>query len=150
VTIPDEEYSGRLDVRASSATCTWTAASSASWITIASGASGTGDGTVQYEVSENNGLTERTTTLTIAGQSVPVSQAGKLLNLDLSGRISDLTGVCPFKTFTLDQQVIRTTLTTVFTGGTCAQLERNMKVDVTGVKQLDGSMLAVLVALERD
>jgi hypothetical protein len=121
-----------------------------SWLTIVSGASGSGDGTVRYEVSENNGLTERTTSLTIAGLSVPVTQAGKVLDVDLSGRISDLTGACPAVTFTLDKQTIRTTLATVFVGRTCAQLERNMKAEVTGVRQLDGSIVASRVAIERD
>jgi hypothetical protein len=54
--------------------CTWTASTSTSWITIASGASGTGNGTVSYSVAANTG-TARSGTLTVAGQTVTVNQA---------------------------------------------------------------------------
>ncbi|MCE5333584.1 MAG: hypothetical protein LLG06_03245 [Desulfobacteraceae bacterium] len=54
--------------------CAWTAKSNASWITIKSGASGTGSGTVQYMVIRNAGQA-RTGTMTIAGQTVTVYQA---------------------------------------------------------------------------
>src|SRR5262245_8019410 len=56
--------------------CAWTAASPASWAVIASGASGNGPGTVTVTVARNSG-TSRSTTLTIAQQSVPLTQAGK-------------------------------------------------------------------------
>jgi hypothetical protein len=150
VTVPDEKRSGSIDVRASSASCTWTAASPAAWIAITSGTTGTGDGTVRYEISENNGLTERTTSLTVAGVLVPVTQAGKLINVSLDGRISDVTGSCPTITFTIDQQEIRTTVATLFIGRTCAELKKNMRTEVTGLRQLDGSILAVRVNTERD
>jgi hypothetical protein len=54
--------------------CTWTATSGASWITVTSGASGTGSGTVQYDASASTGPT-RSTTLTIAGLPFSVTQA---------------------------------------------------------------------------
>ncbi|MBF0549359.1 MAG: BACON domain-containing protein [Deltaproteobacteria bacterium] len=57
------------------ATCTWTAISNDSWLTISSGASGTGNGTVGYSIASNPGAT-RTGTLTIAGQTFTVTQAG--------------------------------------------------------------------------
>jgi uncharacterized protein (TIGR03437 family) len=56
--------------------CTWTAVSSASWITITSGSSGSGSGTVEYSVAANTGTSSRTGTLTIAGQTFTVTQAG--------------------------------------------------------------------------
>jgi hypothetical protein len=55
--------------------CAWTVASNASWITITSGASGTGNGTVNYTVAANTATSSRTGTLTVAGQSVTVTQA---------------------------------------------------------------------------
>jgi Putative binding domain, N-terminal/Viral BACON domain len=54
--------------------CEWTATSSASWITIASGGSRNGNGTVQFTVAPTNGPA-RSGTLTIAGRSLVVSQA---------------------------------------------------------------------------
>jgi len=54
----------------------WTAASDASWITINSGSSGSGNGTVNYTVSANSSTSQRTGTITIAGQTFTVTQAG--------------------------------------------------------------------------
>src|SRR5206468_10609762 len=45
------------------------------WSTITGGASGTGIGTVTYSVATNTGATARTGTLTIAGQTVTITQA---------------------------------------------------------------------------
>lgn len=54
----------------------WTAASNASWITVLSGHSGLGNGTVLYAVAANTASTTRTGTITIAGQTLGVTQAG--------------------------------------------------------------------------
>jgi Zn-dependent metalloprotease len=59
-----------------SAGCNWTAVSNAAFITITGGASGTGSGTVSYSVASNGGTTSRTGTMTIAGQTFTVTQAG--------------------------------------------------------------------------
>jgi hypothetical protein len=53
--------------------CNWTAVSNASWITVTSGASGSGNGTVNYSVAVNTGDT-RNGTITIAGQTFTVFQ----------------------------------------------------------------------------
>jgi hypothetical protein len=53
--------------------CPWSATSSASWLVVDSGASGTGSGTVSFSVSPNGGAA-RTATLTIAGAAYTVSQ----------------------------------------------------------------------------
>jgi hypothetical protein len=55
--------------------CQWTASTAASWITINSGNSGSGNGTVTYSVSANTGAA-RTGTISIAGQTFTVNQAG--------------------------------------------------------------------------
>ncbi|MBK6314545.1 MAG: S8 family serine peptidase [Blastocatellia bacterium] len=54
--------------------CAWTATSNAAWLTITSGASGSGNGSVGYSVAENTGAA-RSGTLTIAGQTFTVNQA---------------------------------------------------------------------------
>ena len=54
--------------------CAWTATSGAAWISITSGAAGTGDGNVTFTVGENTG-NGRSGTLNIAGQTVTVMQA---------------------------------------------------------------------------
>jgi hypothetical protein len=56
------------------AACTWTATSGAPWITVASGASGTGNGSVGLSIAVNADGT-RTGTVTIAGQTFTVNQA---------------------------------------------------------------------------
>ncbi len=53
--------------------CGWTAASDASFITITSGANGTGNGTVDFSVSTNTGAA-RNGTLSIAGKTYTVTQ----------------------------------------------------------------------------
>ena len=55
--------------------CTWTAVSNSGFITIVEGASGTGNGTVRYSVTKNNGNNSRTGTITIAGLTFTVNQA---------------------------------------------------------------------------
>lgn len=57
-------------------TCSWTAGNPASWITITSGASGKGNGTVNYSVSANTGSSSRTAVSTIGGAVFTVTQAG--------------------------------------------------------------------------
>ena len=54
--------------------CAWTAVSYADWVTITTGASGHGDGTVRLSATANPNETARSTTLTIAGQVVSVRQ----------------------------------------------------------------------------
>ncbi|MEO7192392.1 MAG: BACON domain-containing carbohydrate-binding protein [Vicinamibacterales bacterium] len=55
--------------------CTWTAVSGVSWVTITSGATGSGNGSVGFSVASNPGA-PRSGTLTIAGQTFTVSQGG--------------------------------------------------------------------------
>lgn len=57
------------------ATCAWTAVTNSTWITLTSGASGTGNGTVGYSVAANTTTAARAGTLTIAGQTFTVNQA---------------------------------------------------------------------------
>jgi Putative binding domain, N-terminal/Viral BACON domain len=54
--------------------CQWTASSAASWITITSGATGNGNGSVAFSVAANSGAS-RTGSLTIAGRPFTVTQA---------------------------------------------------------------------------
>lgn len=64
--------------------CAWTATSSVPWITIASGASGTGLGSVSYSVAANTSSASRTGTVTISGETITVSQAGGACTVNLS------------------------------------------------------------------
>lgn len=64
--------------------CTWTAQSNSSFITITGGSSGTGTGAVTYTVSPNPGAL-RTGTLTIAGQTITLTQSAKENIFDFDG-----------------------------------------------------------------
>ncbi|HYW71954.1 MAG TPA: S8 family serine peptidase [Pyrinomonadaceae bacterium] len=58
----------------SPAGCTWIATSSAPWITITNGSSGTGNGSVSYSVGNNSVPSARAGTITIGGLSFNVTQ----------------------------------------------------------------------------
>ena len=55
--------------------CAWTATSNVSWISVSAPASGTGSGSFSYRVSRNTGAS-RTGTITVAGNTFTVTQAG--------------------------------------------------------------------------
>lgn len=68
-----EGGAGRIRV-AATGNCTWRAVSSApAWLTVTSGASGTGSGTVGYRVAPNTGVS-RSGTVTVAGRTFTVDQ----------------------------------------------------------------------------
>lgn len=59
--------------------CSWTAVSSASWLTITSGSSGSGNGTVGFSVAANPGTSQRQATITVQGQVFTVTQTPPLV-----------------------------------------------------------------------
>jgi uncharacterized protein (TIGR03437 family) len=62
---------------ASGSNCpSWSASSNVSWITIQSGGSGSGNGTVTLLISTNTSTSSRSGTVTIAGQTVTITQSG--------------------------------------------------------------------------
>ena len=65
---------GRVDVRASSALCTWNVESDQPWIIVRSGTAGRGSGFVAFDVAPTSGP-PRAGTLTIAGQNFSVTQS---------------------------------------------------------------------------
>lgn len=67
---------GALAVTVSPGACDWLAVSNTSWIKIISGSGGTGSGTVLFAVAANPSSTARNGSLTIAGQTFTVTQAG--------------------------------------------------------------------------
>jgi len=68
--------SGTVVVVASSKTATWKAVSNTSWIVITGAASFTGNQNVTYTVAANSSTTARVGTMTIAGLTFTVNQAG--------------------------------------------------------------------------
>lgn len=66
---------GTIGITSSTSSCDWTALSNASWITVTSGNSGAGSGTVSYSITENTGTTNRSGTITIAGLTFTIVQS---------------------------------------------------------------------------
>jgi len=62
---------------ATQAGCAWSVSNSASWITVTSGSSGIGSGTVTYSVAPNAADDSRSAGLTIAGRTVTVYEGGQ-------------------------------------------------------------------------
>ena len=57
--------------------CSWTATSNANWIGITSGNAGSGNGMVTYAIDPNLDAIARKGTLSVAGQTVSLAQAGQ-------------------------------------------------------------------------
>jgi len=70
---------GSVDVNASDDICDWIAVSNDGWISITTGSSGTGNGTVSYSVAVNNTGSGRSGTLTIAENTFTVNQSSSTL-----------------------------------------------------------------------
>jgi hypothetical protein len=62
-------------VLAATSGCTWTAASSAPWVTLST-SGGTGNGSVTFSVASNTGTTNRTATIWVGDQALMIAQAG--------------------------------------------------------------------------
>jgi hypothetical protein len=92
VSLPGSAVTGSVSVT-TQAGCTWTATSNQTWLTVTSGASGVGNGTVDYSAAVNSGVS-RSATLAIAGQSFPVIQA-PLINFVLYSTTYPGSGTSP-------------------------------------------------------
>jgi hypothetical protein len=82
---------GSLSLTASSSTCPWSAATVYQWITITSGSSGSGNGTVSYSVGANS-LSARSGTITVGGQTFTISQAAAAVDNSPTASLTAPTG----------------------------------------------------------
>ena len=74
--------SGSFSVSAGS-TCSWTATTADSWITITSGTSGTGGGAVAFTAAANPGLNPRSGTISVNGAVYSLTQFGSTCSFAL-------------------------------------------------------------------
>ncbi len=72
--------------------CSWTAVSNDAFITVTSGASGTGNGTVNYSVAAKADPGLRTGTITIAGLTFTVNQMGPCIPISISPTLNGPSG----------------------------------------------------------
>jgi hypothetical protein len=108
---------GRVTVAVTAqAGCAWSAVSDAGWISIASGATGNGGGTVALSLAANAEQQQRSVTLRIAGRIFTVEQAGAPIggpdpeppvDPDCTYTVSPLAG-----SFTADGGALEVTVTT--------------------------------------
>ena len=75
VSVPQIGSTGSSLSVVSGTQCTWTAVSNVSWITVTS-ATGSGIGQVNYTVAANSTGVTRVGTMTVAGQTVTITEAG--------------------------------------------------------------------------
>jgi BACON domain-containing protein/all-beta uncharacterized protein len=83
--------SDRFDAKGGTATvsvavpdgCTWSASSNTGWIVVNGSTSGTGSGSVRFDVMPNNG-TERSGAISLGGEAVTVRQNGVTQNCSVS------------------------------------------------------------------
>ncbi|MEM9291666.1 MAG: Calx-beta domain-containing protein [Acidobacteriota bacterium] len=87
----DVSYSGAAGSTAvvTESVCPWTALSDDAWITVTSGASGTGPGTVAYSVTHNLITVPRTGTLTVEDQVFTIDQESFPCDYALSEAAAD-------------------------------------------------------------
>jgi hypothetical protein len=67
---------------------------------------------------------------------------------EVEGALSGLSGTCPALGFTVGTTKVTTTSTTRFDGVLCGSLKNGDEVEVKGVRQMDGSIVATRVELE--
>jgi hypothetical protein len=158
--VKEDGDSTSVNVKASAASCTWTATSGVAWITVTGGRNRTGDDRVEFTVAANSSSTERTGTLTLAGKSVTVTQDSHRRRDDerVEGYVRDLQGSCPSRSFvvdvrllivTIDRRNVRTDAQTDFRDGGCGQIDQGTRVSIRGELQPDGSILASRVDIQR-
>jgi glucose/arabinose dehydrogenase len=92
--VPPVGVQGAIAAVTAPAGCNWTAVENATWITITSDQTSSGNGDVVFDVAPNFGsATSRTGTLTIGGQTFTVTQAGCTLSVSPTTRSVPVGGV---------------------------------------------------------
>jgi len=71
-------------------------------------------------------------------------------SVEAEGIVSGLFGSCPSLAFTLNGRAVHTNAATRFEGGACSGVSNNDRIEVTGTKQNDGSLLATKIDREND
>jgi len=79
----DDGGPGSFDV-AAPAGCPWTATSSQPWVVVTGGSPGSGDGSVTFDVAENNEVTDRTAAIIVADQVFSIQQSAEAVACSFS------------------------------------------------------------------
>ena len=155
--------------------CSWSASSSASWLSL-SRSSGQSSGSLQITVEVNTGAA-RTGSVTVGGVVYTVGQAAAITTtptplptppspptpppttpappvppgpVSLSGLVSALSGSCPSLSFSVDGRSVITDANTDFSRRRCRDMSNGDTVQVSGLIQESGLVLATNVEITRD
>ena len=98
------EYSGNTGTFTVTAPagCPWTVASSQTWVTITSGNSGNGNGTVNFSVAANDSTQSRAATINVGGQAFSISQGGAPCTYTLQPASRSFTATGGVSSFTVN------------------------------------------------
>jgi len=117
--------------------CSWTATSSASWLTV-NPAAGQGETTLTLSIGANGTSSSRSATLFVNDAQVTLTQAAGSSqqppppSLTFNGSVSSLVGVCPVITFNVAGRQVVTDANTRFTGGNCSSVRNGRSVEIEG------------------
>ncbi len=103
--------------------CAWTAASNSSFVTVTSGSSGSGNGTVSFSVAANSSSSARSGSLTVAGQTVAITQSGVSAGGPYDGSWNGTTSQGKTISFTIANSVITAFSIRYQASGTCGTVE---------------------------
>ena len=115
--------------------CSWTAISSASWLSVSPG-SGQGETTLTLSIAANGTTSGRSATLIVGDARVMLTQAAGSSQqppsptLSFEGSVSNLIGVCPVLTFNVAGRQVVTDSNTRFTGGNCNSVRNGRSVEI--------------------
>jgi hypothetical protein len=134
--------------------CAWTARTDASWLTLVAGGSGNTSAAITMSAAANNGGA-RSAHMIAAGLSFTVTQGAAgtgpapepTPTVQLSGTLSGLSGQCPTISFTVNSTSVFAISSTTYSSGKCGDVKNGKSVTVTGAVQVDGRVLATLIAV---
>jgi hypothetical protein len=146
--------------------CAWRASSRVGWISIDSAASGAASGVITLSIEENSGpsrvgtvdVADQTYTLvqgSPAGQSPlppppsPPPPEGEGEQVQLRGRVTSLSGICPFVSFVVNGRTVVAGIGTDYRRGRCGDLSNGDEVDVRGTL-LSGAVQASRIEFRDD
>ncbi len=104
---------GTITVTATNSACTRNATSDATWLTISSGASGTGNGTVSWTAAVNTTAERRTGNISIGNAVFSVTQEGLTCNYQISPTSTTVLSIGGSGTFNLVTNCAWQTVSTV-------------------------------------
>ena len=125
--------------------CSWTATSSASWLTV-SPVEGQGETPLTLSIAANGTSSSRSATLIVNEARVTLAQAAASSQpppsppVSFGGTVSNLIGVCPVLTFNVAGRQVVTDANTRFTGGNCGSVRNGRSVDIEG-EPLSGTVV---------